>query len=420
MDSGRIILLLLMQKYGMKRMSMFRIEHILMKHQVGFISGTKKAVVEGADVDKLDDSTWIDIPCETEFPLWTYTNNTTDKTSPVLNGVQVLINGVTQTSPTFTLKQGDTVTIRADITDDSKVEAGAILYPANWDKLTTQQYMEMYAAGNLRFNMYATEYDLEAVKTLNAPFYEGEYYLYYITMNDTCGNASLYFNEDIAPLMKEVAKNPSNAGLVENETTTTALNKVASNIATIITKEGAVNADTKAKVEAAIAAGKTISVDLTVSSVPASSINSKEREDIQKKADGVFGETTKLAYLDINMNILANGTALGELLELGEEISITVTLPQELQGDYYYNVIRYHEKADGTVETSILDAVKNADGTLTFKTDRFSTYAIAYSTNAPIVESPKTADMDMTFMYLALAVSAIAAVAVSKKMRKAA
>lgn len=172
MDSGRIILLLLMQKYGMKRMSMFRIEHILMKHQVGFISGTKKAVVEGADVDKLDDSTWIDIPCETEFPLWTYTNNTTDKTSPVLNGVQVLINGVTQTSPTFTLKQGDTVTIRADITDDSKVEAVAILYPANWDKLTTQQYMEMYAAGKFRFYMYATEYDLEAVKTLNAPIVE--------------------------------------------------------------------------------------------------------------------------------------------------------------------------------------------------------------------------------------------------------
>ena len=112
------------------------------------------------------------------------------------------------------------------------------------------------------------------------------------------------------------------------------------------------------------------------------------------------------------------------LKELGEEISVTITIPEELLGDYYYKVVRSHEKADGTVETDILDAVKNADGTLTFKTDRFSTYAIAYSTTAPKTSSgqptiPQTGDNSATFIYLGLAVLGMAALVVSRKTYKA-
>ena len=366
-----------------------------------------------------------EIVCEKEIPMWTYTNNCTDKTAPVLNGVQVLINGVTQTGTTFKLKQGDTITIRADITDDSSLVGGATIYPANWDNLSTSQYMEMSNAGNIAYTMYATEYDLEAEKTLNAPFYEGEYQLYYIVIQDGCVNQSVYFTEDFAPLMKEVEKNPANAGLVENETLVTDLNKVAGDIETLVTKENSMDAETKANVEAAIAAGDTVSVDLTISNVPAGSVNSEVKEEIQKNADDVFGENTKLIYLDINMNLVGTKTGtLGTLKELGEEISVTITIPEELQGDYYYKVVRSHEKADGTVETDILDAVKNADGTLTFKTDCFSTYAIAYSTTAPKTSSgqptiPQTGDNSATFIYLGLAVLGMAALVVSRKTYKA-
>lgn len=368
---------------------------------------------------------WSEITVEKEIPMWTYTNNNTDKTAPKLNGVQVLINGVTQTGTTFKLKQGDTITIRTDITDDSSLVGVAMLYPTTWDNLTTSQYIEMSNAGNLQYTMYATEYDLECEKTLNAPFYEGEYELYYVVIQDGCANSSYYYTEDLTPLMKEVAKNPSNAGLVENDTLTTDLNKVASSISTLVSKDGAMNATTKANVEAAIAAGDTISVDLTISNVPASSVNLKVKEDVQKKADEVFGEDTKLLYLDINMNLVGSKMGnLGQLNELGEEISITVTLPEELQGDYDYKIVRYHEKADGTVETTILDAVKNADGTLTFKTDRFSTYAIAYGTlvetnEPPKTTSPKTADRNVALM-LGLAVVSMAVIGAARKTRKVA
>lgn len=362
-----------------------------------------------------------EIVCEKEIPMWTYTNNCTDKTAPVLNGVQVLINGVTQTGTTFKLKQGDTITIRADITDDSSLVGGATIYPANWDNLSTSQYMEMSNAGNIAYTMYATEYDLEAEKTLNAPFYEGEYQLYYVVIQDGCVNQSVYLAEALSPLMKEVAKNPANAGLVENETLAADLDKVAGNIGTLVTKENAMDADTKANVEAAIAAGDTVSVDLTINNVPANSVNSKVKEEVQKNADDVFGENTKLIYLDINMTLVGAKTGtLGTLKELGEEISVTVTIPEELQGDYYYKVVRSHKNADDTIETTILDAVKNADGTLTFKTDRFSTYAIAYSTTAPKTPAiPQTGDNSMPLMYLAFAVAGMAALAVSGKTRKA-
>ena len=371
---------------------------------------------------------WSEITVEKEFPMWTYTNNNTDKTAPKLNGVQVIINGVTQTGTSFNLKQGDTIAIRADITDDSSLTGAVMIYPTTWDNLSTSQYMEMNNAGNLQYMMRATEYDLECEKTLNAPFYEGEYQIYYVIIQDGCANSSYYYTEDLAPLMKEVAKNPSNAGLVENEALSTELKKVADSVSTLVSKDGAMDAATKARVEAAIAAGDTVSAELTISNVPASSVNSKVKEDVQKKADEVFGEDTKLLYLDINMNLVGSKMGnLGQLNELGEEISITVTLPEELQGDYDYKIVRYHEKADGTVETTILDAVKNADGTLTFKTDRFSTYAVAYGkiiTENETVEStkptsPNTGDMNMTLMYLGLAVIAMTVVGVSRKGRKA-
>lgn len=362
-----------------------------------------------------------EIVCEKEIPMWTYTNNCTDKTEPVLNGVQVLINGVTQTGTTFKLKQGDTITIRADVTEDSSLVGGAIIYPANWGNLSTSQYMEMSNAGNLSYTMYATEYDLEAEKTLNAPFYEGEYQLYYIVVQDGCANQSLYMTEDLAPLMKEVAKNPANAGLVENETLATDLNNVAGSIETLVTKENSMDAETKANVEAAIAAGDTVSAELTISNVPAGSVNSEVKEEIQKNADDVFGENTKLIYLDINMTLVGAKTGtLGALKELDEEISITVTIPEELQGDYYYKVVRSHKNADGTIETSVLDAVKNEDGTLTFKTDCFSTYAIAYSTTAPKTSTiPQTGDSSMPVMYLGLAVLGMAVLVASGKIRRA-
>lgn len=312
----------------------------------------------------------------------TYTNNTTDQVSPVLEGVQVYVNGVAQTGTTFTLKKGDTISVRADVTEESQLSGQILLYP-DLNAIETAKLMEMMNAGTLRINMYATEYDLEGEKIMNDPFYEGEYHIYYVFIQDRCYNSNHYYEDSLASLYKEVAPNPSNVGLVESETTSEALKKLETNIADVISKEGAVNETTKTKVENALKNGETISVSLQVTNVPENSVDADKKADIQKKADDVFGENTKLVYMDITMNLFSSGSAdtLGELKELEEKVTITVNLPEELKGDYNYKVIRSHEKADGTIEVEVLDAVKNEDGTISFETDRFSTYAIAYSTN---------------------------------------
>lgn len=368
------------------------------------------------------ESNWQEISYTGDAAQFTLKNNVTDKVSPVVNGVEILINGVAQTANKFTLKAGDVVTVRADVTDDSQILGMVQLYPDfEASKITTAQYIEMSNAGNLSLTMRAGQYDLEVTKTLAEPFYEGEYQIYCFLAYDKNMNMTTYYADALAPFLKTVAPNKANAVVVENEATTKDLNKVAANIATIIAKDGAVDAATKAKVEAAIKNGETISVDLTYSNVPANSVSSKVKAEAEKKADAVFGKDTKLVYLDIAMTMTASKSgALGNLKELGEAISITVKLPEGLEAYKYFKVVRSHEKADGTVETTIIDAVKNADGTITFKTDRFSTYAIAYSNTAPIGESGGTGDADMTLVYLALAVSAVAAVVVCKKTRKAA
>ena len=386
----------------------------------------------------LADNTWKVVSYEGEKNLWTYTNKATDKTSPVLNGIQIFINGTAQASTKFTLKPGDTIRVIADATEESEMAGVLMLYPADFANLTTAQYLEMVESDKLTLQMRSTQYDLEVTKTLEQPFYEGEYKINYLYVADKNSNVTIYYEKDLASYIKEVSPNPSNAGLVENDTTKAELNAIAKDIASLAAKDGAMDQATKANVEAAIANGETISIVPTVSNVPANSVDKKAKEDIQKKADSVFGENTKLLYLDITMDIFGNKSGgLGTLRELNEEISITITLPQELQGDYNYKVIRYHEKTDGTIETAILDAVKNADGTITFKTDCFSMYAIAYSTSAPIDteddtdddsdddssndedDAPDTGDADMTTVYLVLLAAVMIAVVTCRRTRKA-
>ena len=55
-----------------------------------------------------------------------------------------------------------------------------------------------------------------------------------------------------------------------------------------------------------------------------------------------------------------------------------------------YYVIRIH---DGV--TTVLDAVDNGDGTISFKTDKFSTYSVVY-TDAKI-SNPETSDNIVTY-----------------------
>ena len=132
------------------------------------------------------------------------------------------------------------------------------------------------------------------------------------------------------------------------------------------------------KVKHAVESGKNITSELVVEEIKEESIASISEEvrvEIEKEAVAELGEDTKIQYMDICIMIKADDSELGTLSELQEELAITIAIPESLKGEnYLYKVIRNH---NGEITT--LDTIDNGDGTITFKTDRFSTYALAYN-----------------------------------------
>jgi hypothetical protein len=112
-------------------------------------------------------------------------------------------------------------------------------------------------------------------------------------------------------------------------------------------------------------------------------------------------------YLDVSLFKKVGDAEAQALTQLNKKITITMKVPTELlpeseaQGRVYY-IVRTH---NGTVD--LLDTTFDAKaGTITFETDRFSDYAIAYS---DIVTSPATGDSFSTVLWVTLmAVNAMA------------
>ena len=143
-----------------------------------------------------------------------------------------------------------------------------------------------------------------------------------------------------------------------------------------------VNQQTAENIKQAINNGEVVSTEVQVKPVEASQVDAQDKKVIEDYID----EKTNIAqYIDISVIIKAENKVIGEVNELNKEVAFTVAIPEDLmkEGRTFY-VIRVH---DGKAEK--LETVENEDGTLTFKTDKFSTYALAYedaqdSTTTPI------------------------------------
>ena len=144
-----------------------------------------------------------------------------------------------------------------------------------------------------------------------------------------------------------------------------------------------VSGETVAKIEKAIDEGKVISTEVQVTPVKETEVNAQDK----KVLEGHIDENVNIAqYLDINILVKAADQVIGEVNELNEEVAFIVAIPEDLmkEGRTFY-VIRVH---DGKVEK--LDTVENENGTLTFKTDKFSTYALAYEDAQESTTTPTT------------------------------
>lgn len=88
------------------------------------------------------------------------------------------------------------------------------------------------------------------------------------------------------------------------------------------------------------------------------------------------GAETKIAqYLDLTVLLkTTSGQELGTINKLSKDMTFTIAVPEDLVKEgRVFVVLRMHEG-----ETTVLETTMNSDGTLSFKTDRFSTYALAY------------------------------------------
>lgn len=125
--------------------------------------------------------------------------------------------------------------------------------------------------------------------------------------------------------------------------------------------------------------GKDINTQIVIEQVEENKIASSDVQivetaltQIQETLQAEEGKIVQ--YLDINLLITVDGNEVGKLNQLKDTITLSIALPEKLQveGRQFY-IVRIHGD-----EVTRLPLTENADGTYSFETDRFSTYALIY------------------------------------------
>lgn len=162
-------------------------------------------------------------------------------------------------------------------------------------------------------------------------------------------------------------------------------------VAEIISGESvgsAVDAETAEKIAEAIKDGKTIVAESVVAVLEASQVPAEEKAAIEALVSSMTDRECGIAqYLDLSVLIgTSEGDTLGNYHETSQKLTFTVEIPSDMlaEGRTFF-VVRMHNG-----DTDVLESKDNGDGTITFKTNKFSTYAIAYIDgeveNLPVVE----------------------------------
>ncbi len=154
-------------------------------------------------------------------------------------------------------------------------------------------------------------------------------------------------------------------------------------------------------------------------------VDSKKVEDIEEeeksKFEGVIENGIIAEFFDITISAKA-GDVTVSLTELSKKIPLTIGVPEapDIAEGYTrtYYILREH---DGKVEK--LDAVLSDDGkTLTFESDLFSRYAIAYvdTKNAEVTpDTPNTNDKLISYMVIGgISISALVGMVLYQNNRK--
>lgn len=123
-------------------------------------------------------------------------------------------------------------------------------------------------------------------------------------------------------------------------------------------------------------------------------IDAEDKDKIETEAEKIMGENPNVTYFEVDLFKQVGTNPKESISEPGVDISITITIPDELINNdsavkREYKLIRLHEESDGTVSVDVINGDFNAETKeFTFKTNKFSTYAIAYKDT--VVTSPST------------------------------
>ena len=143
-----------------------------------------------------------------------------------------------------------------------------------------------------------------------------------------------------------------------------------------------------------------VTVGVEIEAIDEKNIDKEIIDEVKKIAD----KLTVTDFFDISVVVRSEQKEVDTIAELTKEIELMILLPETLKNtdkdiNRKYYVIREH---DGKVEK--LDAKLSDDGKyLTFKSDKFSTYALAYE-DVEIKEElpPQTGDSIITYLLVGL------------------
>lgn len=129
--------------------------------------------------------------------------------------------------------------------------------------------------------------------------------------------------------------------------------------------------------------GKNATVLLSVQNVDEKLVNQKTLEDMNKLLNSKYKDAKIAGYIEINLNVVNKDDSsdiLGKLTELDKKITLNIVLPKSLKDvkpgyKRVYYVIRNHNGNIEILDTKVSDDLNN----LSFETDKFSTYALAYN-----------------------------------------
>lgn len=137
--------------------------------------------------------------------------------------------------------------------------------------------------------------------------------------------------------------------------------------------------------------------------------------DVSLIEQSVKNKYNLVSFYDINyMTVTPSSDVVGMTTEPREYVDVTVGVPQNLPAvkegyTRIYHIIRVH---NGEV-TIIDDVTDNSNGTITFKTNKFSSYALAYNDVVKTTEkSPKT--LDNISLYIITLISAVSILLIRK------